>query len=274
MPARDVFSDKTRAKNTLFNGFFVSLNMSTKYSARRETAGHSIRGPRWRLLRTLTTATAMLAAAVFMLSCSSPAPAPASASAEGLNTSPVIRHLTANDMTSTTLVRPGGGIELFCMATDIDADVLTYNWSASEGKLKGDGDTVLWIAPESEGQYPLTVTVEDGKGGSATATITIRVTDSPSEPPVISAVRCIGCTEGIEASRWSTYELKCEASDPEEGPLRYIWFASTGKIEGNGPSASWITSGQYGNALVTVIVSDEDGNETKGYLAINISCCH
>jgi hypothetical protein len=91
---------------------------------------------------------------------------------------------------------------------------------------------------------------------------------------MVDSVACSGCKNGTEASRWKTYEIRCDASDPNGDELRYTWFANMGKVRGNGPIATWQTLGQYGNALVTVIVTDEEGNKTEGYLAINIDCCH
>lgn len=274
MPVKRSIPTGSIGSAILFVEFFVSLIMNIKYGALRESLHQQKRGPADIRYRAILSAAILLMAGILSASCDSRAQAPAPADAQSYNSSPVIRYLTASELTFTSQVKPSTGVDVVCMATDREQDTLSYRWSVSGGKIEGNGDTILWIAPENEGNHSITVTVDDGKGGSTTEQLDIRVTDTPSEPPVVTAMRCNTCKDGIEASRWTTYELTCDASDPEDGELSYIWFATTGKIEGSGPTVSWITKGQYGNALITVIVSDEDGNEIKGYLAINISCCH
>ena len=40
--------------------------------------------------------------------------------------------------------------------------VLVYEWNASGGRIVGDGDTVVYVAPESAGTYTITLEVTDG----------------------------------------------------------------------------------------------------------------
>ena len=59
---------------------------------------------------------------------------------------------------------------------DPDGDTLTYKWSAPTGKFANPAERqTLWTAPEQEGGVPVTVTVDDGKGGTASDTVTIQV---------------------------------------------------------------------------------------------------
>jgi outer membrane protein OmpA-like peptidoglycan-associated protein len=61
-------------------------------------------------------------------------------------------------------------------ATDPDGDPLTYAWSAAAGQLTSASDRQSpWTAPMQEGPVPVTVTVNDGRGGSATDAVTIQV---------------------------------------------------------------------------------------------------
>lgn len=193
---------------------------------------------------------------------------------EQQNSQPVIHYLTAHDLTVQRQVAPSSGITVRCVATDDDEDRLSYKWSATGGKIEGEAEDILWIAPDTTGNHTIAVEVNDGKGGKATSSITLLVTNEPPCYPVVNSMTCLGCKNGIEASRWKTYEIRCDTSDPNGDELRYTWFATMGKISGNGPIATWQTTGQYGNALITVIVTDEEGNKVEGYLAINISCCH
>jgi len=63
-----------------------------------------------------------------------------------------------------------------CVASDEDGDELSYEWSAEEGDINGDGAAIAWSAPESEGIFRVEVKVTDGNGGEATDSITITVT--------------------------------------------------------------------------------------------------
>jgi outer membrane protein OmpA-like peptidoglycan-associated protein len=66
--------------------------------------------------------------------------------------------------------------QLTANANDPDGDPLTYQWTAPTGKL--DQPTTpkpIWTAPMQVGSVPVTVTVNDGKGGTASDTVTIQV---------------------------------------------------------------------------------------------------
>jgi outer membrane protein OmpA-like peptidoglycan-associated protein len=68
-------------------------------------------------------------------------------------------------------------------AQDPDGDTLTYRWSAPTGTFQNAGDRqTRWTAPQQEGAVPATVTVTDGRGGTASDTVTIQVL---RPPPVV-----------------------------------------------------------------------------------------
>jgi outer membrane protein OmpA-like peptidoglycan-associated protein len=59
---------------------------------------------------------------------------------------------------------------------DPDGDTLTYRWTAPTGTLANPAERqTLWTAPQQEGSVPVTVTVNDGKGGTASDTVNIQV---------------------------------------------------------------------------------------------------
>ena len=61
-------------------------------------------------------------------------------------------------------------------AQDPDGDALTYRWTAPTGTFQNRADRqTLWTAPQQEGPVPVTVTVDDGKGGMASDSVTIQV---------------------------------------------------------------------------------------------------
>jgi outer membrane protein OmpA-like peptidoglycan-associated protein len=61
-------------------------------------------------------------------------------------------------------------------AQDPDGDQLAYKWSAPAGSFASPTTRQTpWTAPMQEGPVPVTITVDDGKGGTATDTVTIQV---------------------------------------------------------------------------------------------------
>ena len=59
---------------------------------------------------------------------------------------------------------------------DPDGDALTYRWSAPTGTFANPADRqTVWTAPQQEGTVPVTVSVDDGKGGTASDAVNIQV---------------------------------------------------------------------------------------------------
>ena len=76
--------------------------------------------------------------------------------------------------TESEIVQPGTEVTIRLQADDLDNDILTYTWYASEGKITGDESGAIWKAPNTEKKYPIRVTVSDG-ANSTTSTIDIQV---------------------------------------------------------------------------------------------------
>ena len=142
------------------------------------------------------------------------------------------------------------------------------------GQIQGEGDSVIWVAPDTTGDFTITVVVTDGNGGKISSSVNIIVTREPNRPPIVDSMTCLDCSEGAQAKRWIEYHIRCGASDPEGDELNYTWSATIGEIKGEGSNVTWQTWGQYGDAIIEVVVSDDKGNEAKSDLTINISCCH
>ncbi len=100
-----------------------------------------------------------------------PAPAPAPAPAPPPNRNP-----TATLSANPPVLEPGARSEVTVQATDPDGDALTYRLTAPQGTIANpNAPNTGFIAPNMEGNVPLTATVTDNRGGSTTATITIPV---------------------------------------------------------------------------------------------------
>ncbi|MCY4402305.1 MAG: cadherin repeat domain-containing protein [Candidatus Poribacteria bacterium] len=76
--------------------------------------------------------------------------------------------------TDSEIVPPGTQVSIKLQANDLENDILTYTWYASDGEINGDATGAIWNAPETEQKYHIKVTVSDGEK-STTSTIDIQV---------------------------------------------------------------------------------------------------
>lgn len=90
----------------------------------------------------------------------------------------------------STLI-PGETARCRATASDPDGDPLTYEWSASAGKVTGSGAEATFDSAGITGPTTVTVTVKvsDGRGGTASANCTVRV-EEPRKPETVK------CTSG------------------------------------------------------------------------------
>ncbi|MDE0315998.1 MAG: hypothetical protein OXM61_13915 [Candidatus Poribacteria bacterium] len=86
------------------------------------------------------------------------------------NLAPVISVFEAE----SEIVPPGEQVSIQLRAIDLEHDILTYSWSASDGEIKGDASGAIWNAPETERKYQIQVTVSDGEK-TTTSTLDIQV---------------------------------------------------------------------------------------------------
>jgi len=177
------------------------------------------------------------------------------------NQPPVISSMVAEKMQ----LYPSGNTEIQCIAQDADGDQLDFKWACTGGEFSGAGPIVIWKAPPNYGTYTITATVEDRKGGSAQASLTITV--GANQSPQISSLT--GSPSGILYGGSTT--LTCIATDPDGDVVRYSWSASEGSITGVGNKVTWIAPNKGGNFNVTVIVSDGKGGETRGDVMVTVS---
>ena len=99
-----------------------------------------------------------------------PPPPPAA-----VNRPPTV-HATCDPCT----VNVGQSATVSAEATDPDGDTLTYQWTAPAGTFADASATsTKWTAPGEVGPVPITVSVNDGHGGTASDTVTIQVTQPP-----------------------------------------------------------------------------------------------
>ncbi|MDD5312497.1 MAG: hypothetical protein PHO26_05615 [Dehalococcoidia bacterium] len=183
--------------------------------------------------------------------------------------------------------KPGQEGVLRCPVSNPDKDVLTFVWSAENGTIKGDGEEVTWIAPDTEGEYAVTVKVSNSKGAEATATRKFKVTNNPYgniEPDKTIYLKInLPSKEVVKESRrvriWTTSIIQCVPQNSDLEQLTFKWTAHEGRLAANNlnagtaDSVGWIAPGVKGNYTVSVFVTDKTGNEASGQVEFDVFCC-
>jgi hypothetical protein len=209
--------------------------------------------------------------ALFLISaCNIFSPPPTPPPPPPPNQPPLISSLTAEKEASTL-----SESQIVCEASDTDGDTLTYEWSADGGTIKGEGNSITWVAPVTSDNYTIKVTVTDGKGGTASESTTIAVIEKPNQPPVITKITIDGIppAQDNRIRQWITKTIKCISQDPDGDKLSYLWRATGGKITGNGDTVGWTSPGVNGDYTVTVVVTDGRGGKAETSTAFKVICC-
>jgi hypothetical protein len=176
------------------------------------------------------------------------------------NHNPEISNLVATPATVGT----GGSATIGCTASDPDGDTVTYSWTYTGGSISGTGSTVTWTSPATPGIYTLTAIVSDGKGGTATRSISITATNRNPQISSLTATPASVVTGGSST-------VKCTASDPDGDTLTYSWIYAGGSISGTGSTVTWTAPSTFGIYIVTAIVSDGKGGTATQSVSIAVT---
>jgi hypothetical protein len=100
---------------------------------------------------------------------------------------------------------------------------------------------------------------------AAAAVLLLTSSCSLNRPPVITSLEA-------EEPGWTvpsdSLQVTCDAEDPEGDELSYNWSASGGNITSTGPEAIWTAPAEVGMYDITVVVSDSQGREATGLIAL------
>ena len=174
-----------------------------------------------------------------------------------VNTPPVISGLSA----SSSSVNKSTGVTITATASDADGDPISYSWSASGGSISGSGSSVTWTSATVSGDYTITVTADDGRGGTDTASTTVTVVN---RAPVVRSVTSDTTTPNIGHNA----QLSCSATDADGDRLTYSWSDGKGWTA-TGDTATY-TVNTSGATEITCTVSDGDRNGTAtGTVTLN-----
>jgi len=152
-------------------------------------------------------------------------------------------------------------------ASDPDNDTLTYSYTASSGTVEGTGpDARFNTSGLAEGTYTVNAKVDDGKGGTANCSADITVAKKPNQPPTISCA-----TDRSPIMPGERTGITATASDPDGDPLTYSYTATGGQVTGDGPKATFDSTGlSAGSYTVKCSVSDGRGGTADANTAVDV----
>ena len=191
------------------------------------------------------------------------------------NTSPTIDSLSAD----SEWIPPSGTLRMACNASDVDGDVLSYEWTATGGGISGTGEAVNWTAPQGVGIYSISVVVRDGRGGEDTAFLSLSV--ATRAPPIIEKLTVTAREpkylktnpSGYTVGRTKQYDIECVVSDTGGG-ASYNWSCESGDISGEGPVITWTAPDEsLERTSVTVVVSDVYGGMATESVVFRVAFC-
>ena len=150
----------------------------------------------------------------------------------------------------------GDSVAVHVNASDPDNDPLTYGYSATGGAVEGNGPDARWNSKGvGTGSYTVSVKVDDGRGGTASCSVDIKVEEKPNHPP--SASLSVERGSLLPGERTG---ITCNGSDPDNDPLTYRYTASGGQITGSGANVQFDSTGlQPGTYTVKCTVDDGRG---------------
>ncbi|MDG1544920.1 MAG: PKD domain-containing protein, partial [Candidatus Poseidoniia archaeon] len=148
-------------------------------------------------------------------------------------------------------------------SSDPDNDFLTYTWDLSEagGPSYTASKQNKFSLDLSEGQYSISLTVEDPDGESSTTTHSFTVTNLPPVSKITSDVTSLFVGENIQLSGDDSY-------DPEGGALDFLWDFGDNKTSSlKSPEYSWNSPGEF---TVSLTVEDGEGQTTTSTKEIEV----
>jgi hypothetical protein len=203
---------------------------------------------------------------------------PAAALPKPDNRQPVIQEMTAEKSVTVS-----SNSMVSCTAIDPDRDILYYSWSSNYGSFSGEGAAISWTAPNVAGEYLISVTVTDGKGGKATSSIpiTVALVSQTNKPPRVSLVitpkgdppiNFSSPDKPIRIRQWDIIDIECIAEDPEGDEMSFTWSSTGGRLKGDGNKVIYLPT-ENGDQTVKATVSDKSGKQTLSIAYFHVQCC-
>ncbi|MFN2303643.1 MAG: PKD domain-containing protein, partial [Anaerolineales bacterium] len=183
--------------------------------------------------------------------------------------------LTIEFQQTTPIVNAGADVSIdeggtfTASGSFVDPD--SSSWSARVDYGTGEGELELVISAdntfslnqryEDNGQYLVTVTVEDNEGNQGIATLTVTVNNLA---PVISEITM----DQVEVFEGTLVNFSANASDAGDDSLTYTWNFGDGSTgSGQDTAHQYLDNGKY---TLVLTVTDDEGASTTKTLSIDV----
>jgi hypothetical protein len=161
---------------------------------------------------------------------------------------------------------------------------LTYSWSVDKGTLEGQGPQVTWTAPNTVGDYTVTVIVTNEAGAQATQSRTFSVVSNPLRNQVEDNTIYLKFTlpsQGpVTVSKRVRYDtvsdIQCTFPNADPNQITIVWSAPVGKLfgdgiaEGKASRVGWLPPGVPGQYTVNVQIKDNLGRTATGQVNFDV----
>jgi PKD repeat protein len=144
-------------------------------------------------------------------------------------------------------------VTLTAHATDVDGDAVTYTWATTVGTVISSGDTATFAADDGPAVAHVTVSGDDGHGGTGTATIDVEIRNVP---PTADAGADAEALWGLPVS------LRGSATDPSATDTAAGLNASWSFGDSSPAAGGFAVSHTYadpGTYTATLTATDKDG---------------
>ena len=184
---------------------------------------------------------------------------------------PVVQNDTVNVVVGTSTV-----INVLANDSDPNGDVLTITSASTPGHgtatIGGDAKSITYVPTAAyTGADTFTYTVSDGHGNSASGTVAITVTGTPTGNAPVAQ----NDTLNVLVSTSTMINVLANDSDPNGDALTITSVSTPGHctatIAGDAKSVTYVpTAGYLGADTFTYTVSDGHGNSASGTVAITV----
>lgn len=135
----------------------------------------------------------------------------------------------------------------------------------------GGGTLVRYTAPSTTGSKTFTYTLSDGKGGTASATVTVVVNAAPNRPPV-----AVDDSASVIASGVVDIQVRANDSDPDGDALTVTAVSAvsgggTATIMGGGAHVRYNAPATVGTKSFTYTISDGKGGTASATVTVTVN---
>jgi hypothetical protein len=163
---------------------------------------------------------------------------------------------------------------LICTTNESDTNSVSFTWFSDNGTIKGDGERIVWQAPDAPGIYKVGIKATDADGKEEISSVYVNVVPAICEViefnPIISLDFPIPENDFI-LDQWAmrpitVAEIECHVPLTGSNLYKYNWKCNGGKMtgtdikEGKASRIGWTSPGNPGYYTVMVTISGDRGN--------------